>query len=567
MKKRSLALMLALALCLGLAVPAAAADVSGLSASGAQSYYDALNAYGRQDVWVAYADLRDMDGDKAPEMIAMTLPKSDLGLQVLTIDIWQLKNGVAAKTTSIEKDANQECYVRYAAKGGKVYIEACSYFMRQGVYGEDTNYIGPGGFCESLSHWGDNNTGEADEYERSLNGSRVSVTQAQYEQCLKAYTAEQDYVVSGGGLSWGSIWTAGPEPVHDSSYGAVLDLLCAKAAEAPPPAAGTYGTYTIRSGSGEWGWSVTFGQAKVEKATIQYRDKWIVDGKEAVGAYQDRSVTLVTLKPGSSISVSTSAGYSDEGTPNGVQYNLIQDGDGKYTYIVAANMLYGDDFNMAFLSPDGADMKNELKAGPLLICAGRDGYSYYDSYIVAYGSASAPSTPSVPSSTVFSDVSDAAYYAGPVKWAVSKGITNGTGATTFSPEEKCTQAQILTFLWRAAGKPATGGGARPDWVPEAYQEAVFWAASEHMLNIAAFDPDKPCTRSTAVSYIWQAMGRPAPQMVAQFSDVSSSASYAQAVSWAVGAGVTNGTSAATFSPNDTCTRGQIVTFLHRAMGG
>lgn len=567
MKKRFPALMFALALCLGLAVPAAAADVSGLSASGAQSYYDALNAYGRQDVWVAYADLRDMDGDKVPEMIAMTLPKSDPGMQVLTIDIWQLKNGVAAKTTSIEKEANQECYVRYAAKGGKVYVEACSYFMRQGVYGEDTDYIGPGGFCESLNHWGDSNTGEADEYERRLNGPWVSVTRAQYEQCLKAYTAEQDYAVSGGGLSWGSIWTAGPEPVHDSSYGAVLDLLRAKAAEAPSPAAGTYGTYTIRGGSGEWGWSVTFGQAKVEKATVQYRDKWIVDGKEAVGTYQDRSVTLVTLRPGSSISVSTSAGYSDGGTPNGAQYNLIQDGDGKYTYIVAANMLYGDDFNMAFLSSNGADMKNELKTGPLLICADRDGYSYYDDYIVAYGSASAPSTPSVPSSTAFSDVSAAAYYADPVKWAVSKGITNGTSATTFSPEAKCTQAQILTFLWRAAGKPSTGGGVRPDWVAEAYQDAVLWAASEHMLNIAAFDPDKPCTRATAVSYIWQAMGCPAPQVVAQFTDVSSSASYAQAVSWAVGANVTNGTSAATFSPNDTCTRGQIVTFLHRAMGG
>lgn len=186
-----------------------------------------------------------------------------------------------------------------------------------------------------------------------------------------------------------------------------------------------------------------------------------------------------------------------------------------------------------------------------------------DSYL-AGSSTATPSTPSAAPS--FTDVPANAYYADAVSWAVSKGIINGTSATAFSPEDNCTQAQILTFLWRAAGKPTLNLGILPTWVDEAYQEAVLWAAYTDMIDIVTFDPDKPCTRSTAVSYIWQALNCPTPTTSARFTNVSQSAAYAQAVSWAVGASVTNGTSTTTFSPNETCTRGQIVTFLHRAMG-
>ena len=186
--------------------------------------------------------------------------------------------------------------------------------------------------------------------------------------------------------------------------------------------------------------------------------------------------------------------------------------------------------------------------------------------VVEPGDSSVSTTTPPTPTTFFSDVSADAYYADAVSWAVSKAITNGTSTTAFSPEENCTQAQILTFLWRASGKPTLNLGVLPTWVDEAYQEAVLWAAYKNMIDIVTFDPDKPCTRSTAVSYIWQALDCPSPTTSARFSDVSQSAAYAQAVSWAVGAGVTNGTSTTTFSPSDTCTRGQIVTFLYRAMG-
>ncbi len=177
-----------------------------------------------------------------------------------------------------------------------------------------------------------------------------------------------------------------------------------------------------------------------------------------------------------------------------------------------------------------------------------------------------PVTPVTPPSSGFSDVPDNAYYAAPVKWAVSHNITNGTTDTTFSPDQTCTTAQILTFLWRACGEPAAVGRDPFTNVSTSdyYYTAAMWASQKGMVTGPTFPADTPCTRANAVKFIWQAMGSPAPTTTARFADVAGNASYAQAVSWAVGAGVTNGTSSTTFSPNNTCTRGQIVTFLYRA---
>lgn len=157
----------------------------------------------------------------------------------------------------------------------------------------------------------------------------------------------------------------------------------------------------------------------------------------------------------------------------------------------------------------------------------------------------------------FADVGFTDYFAEPVKWAVSKGITTGTSGTKFSPEEKCTHIQILTFLYRAVEQIKAPSAADMD-------KAVAWAQEKGMLA-PDFNRSKSCTRSEAVYYIWQAMGRQdAP--ASSFTDVPAGASYSKAVAWAVANGVTNGTGGGRFSPNDTCTRGQIVTFLHRAMG-
>jgi len=165
----------------------------------------------------------------------------------------------------------------------------------------------------------------------------------------------------------------------------------------------------------------------------------------------------------------------------------------------------------------------------------------------------------------FEDVKDEDYFAEPVQWAVEKGITNGTSQTTFSPARNCSRAEIVTFLWRAAGRPEPKADLTISDVnsDDYYYKAVLWAAESGMFSGEVFSPGSPCTRAMAVEFMWKQAGRPESNG-GGFADVPSDASYAQAVAWALEKGVTLGTSESTFSPDDTCTRGQIVTFLHRA---
>ncbi|MGN1001791.1 MAG: S-layer homology domain-containing protein [Oscillospiraceae bacterium] len=159
----------------------------------------------------------------------------------------------------------------------------------------------------------------------------------------------------------------------------------------------------------------------------------------------------------------------------------------------------------------------------------------------------------------FTDVQAGVWYSDPVAWAVEQGITNGTSETTFSPDQTCTRAQIITFLWRAAGSPVVNDIMPFTDVDEStyYAEAVRWAASERMVTGTTFAPDDPCTREMAVEFMWKYAGSPNAAQ-ASFTDVSSAA-----VNWAVEQGITNGTSDTTFSPAAICTRAQIVTFLYR----
>jgi len=167
----------------------------------------------------------------------------------------------------------------------------------------------------------------------------------------------------------------------------------------------------------------------------------------------------------------------------------------------------------------------------------------------------------------FTDVKSDAYYAKPVAWAVEKGVTAGTGdGTTFSPSNTCTRAQILTFLWRAAGSPKTDLFLMNPYLDISedayYYEAALWAKECGMVQGSEFKPNIPCTRAAAVEYIWRYARCPEAAAVS-FKDVSAGTDSAKAISWAVGYGVTNGVTATTFEPGKTCTRGQIVTFLHR----
>jgi len=180
---------------------------------------------------------------------------------------------------------------------------------------------------------------------------------------------------------------------------------------------------------------------------------------------------------------------------------------------------------------------------------------------------SAGSASSVSPNT-FTDVKSGDYFADAVQWAVEKDITSGTSKTTFSPNETCSKAQILTFLWRANGSPdLTAANPFTDVkTTDYFYKAALWAAEKGLVSGSTFGANTDCTRAMTMEYMWKAAGSPAPAGKADFTDVPASTDYAQAVAWAVENKITSGTGGNNFSPAATCTRGQIVTFLHRAMG-
>ena len=169
----------------------------------------------------------------------------------------------------------------------------------------------------------------------------------------------------------------------------------------------------------------------------------------------------------------------------------------------------------------------------------------------------------------FIDVPDNAYYRDAVYWAVDQGVTTGISSTLFNPNGICTRAEAVTFLWRAAGCPAPDSTAMPfkdvpanSW----YYTAVLWAVGEGITtgtDATTFSPNMTCSRAQIVTLQWRASGSPSVGTVSQFADVGNNEWFTKAVNWAVNKGITNGTSPTTFSPNQNCSRAEIVTFLYR----
>ena len=169
----------------------------------------------------------------------------------------------------------------------------------------------------------------------------------------------------------------------------------------------------------------------------------------------------------------------------------------------------------------------------------------------------------------FTDVTAGSYCYDAVQWAVANGITNGTDATHFSPNAGCTRGQVVTFLWRAAGEPTVSGNVGfVDVAPGSYcYEAVKWAVANGITNgtdATHFSPNATCTRGQVVTFMYRAEGEPAVGGSNGFVDVAAGSYCYNAVQWAVAKGITKGTDTTHFSPNATCTRGQVVTFLYRA---
>ena len=177
----------------------------------------------------------------------------------------------------------------------------------------------------------------------------------------------------------------------------------------------------------------------------------------------------------------------------------------------------------------------------------------------------------------FIDVKASDFFYEPVKWAVNNKITNGTSSTTFSPYKNCNRAEIVTFLWRAAGSPEPTSPRNPftdvNSVRDAsYYKAILWASQKGITagtNATTFSPYQECTRSQIVTFLYRYAGKPSGYYSNPFKDVSSvnEASYYNAILWAVGKGITQGTSTTTFSPYASCTRGEAVTFLYRYVNG
>lgn len=173
---------------------------------------------------------------------------------------------------------------------------------------------------------------------------------------------------------------------------------------------------------------------------------------------------------------------------------------------------------------------------------------------------------------IFDDVLPGSWYYDAVSWAVSRepAITNGVGATTFAPENGCTRAQVVTFLWRAAGCPEPKGSHNPfsDVKSNAYYyKAVLWAVEKNITSgtsATKFSPEASCTRAQVVTFLWRFEGKPIVGTTSNpFKDVKVGSYYFDAVLWAVDNKITTGTSSTMFSPENTCTRAQVVTFLYR----
>ncbi len=176
-----------------------------------------------------------------------------------------------------------------------------------------------------------------------------------------------------------------------------------------------------------------------------------------------------------------------------------------------------------------------------------------------------------PFANPFTDVAEGDYFYDAVLWAVRNGVTRGTTATTFSPYDTCTRGQFVTFLWRASGEPEPTITENPftDVTADAYySKAVLWAYEKGItqgMTETTFAPDAPVNRGQAVTFLWRWAGKPAAETVNPFTDVEQDAYYSDAVLWAYSTGVTQGMTPTTFAPDKNCLRGQVVTFLYRAV--
>ena len=363
-------------------------------------------------------------------------------------------------------------------------------------------------------------------------------------------------------------------PVNEAT---ASDITASKADEA------TYSvTYTAENGtvtgSIESGASVTAGTQLTLTATADSGysfDHWTVNGAEAgkdaqltVTITDDTQIVAVFTKNRSTSGSSSSRTYSVtvEDSQNGTVTASPKRAEKGDTVSVTASANSG-------YAVSGVTVKT---AGGDTVKVTDNGNGKYTFTMPAANVTVTAAFSKTQTTVSFADVSSDSYCADAVKWAVENGVTNGTTAATFSPNAACTRGQIVTFLWRAAGSPAPKTTVNPftDVAADAYYaKAVLWAVENGITNgttATTFSPDAPCTRAQAVTFLFRgaiANGLEAvtlQELVSGFSDAASLPGYAvSAMNWALANGIVQG-NGGVLMPNNTCTRGQIVTFLYRA---
>ena len=270
-----------------------------------------------------------------------------------------------------------------------------------------------------------------------------------------------------------------------------------------------------------------------------------------VHTYEGYTVTSPTCtEPGYTTHKCTSCDYSyNDSYIEPLGHNYTEEvtaptcTEGGYTTYTCS--VCGDSYKGSYVDPLGHDYQN----GTCTRCGVKD--------------------PNYKPQANFIDVAAGSYCYDAVQWAVANGITNGTDATHFSPNAGCTRGQVVTFLWRAAGEPVVSGNVGfVDVAPGSYcYEAVKWAVANGITkgtDATHFSPNATCTRGQVVTFMYRAAGEPTVGGSNGFVDVAAGSYCYNAVQWAVANGITKGTDATHFSPNATCTRGQVVTFLYRA---
>ncbi len=288
------------------------------------------------------------------------------------------------------------------------------------------------------------------------------------------------------------------------------------------------------------------------------------------------TITVTTVDGGKTASCAVTVSRASSGSSSDHErtYAIVTEDDGNGSVTVSADEASAGTRITVTVKPDAGYVLDELTVTDAknkdlkLTKRSETTYTFHmaDSKVTVEASFTRDGEAEKPGS-LFDDVSANAYYADAVKWAVEQGITSGTSATTFSPDMSCTRAQIVTFLWRANGSPkADGANPFTDVSANAYYyDAVLWAVKEGITSgtsATTFAPDMTVTRGQTVTFLYRAAGAPAVSG-GSFADVAADAYYAGAVAWAVKEGVTSGTGGNNFSPDAPCTRGQIVTFLYR----